>query len=85
MFLAMTDTYHKRTVGQRTLSPVTQMMGFGYDPHLSEGALKPPIFLTSTFVFRTAQDGKNFFDYTSGRKQLPEGARESQHVLGVAG
>ena len=75
MFLAMTDTYHKRTVGQRTLSPVTQMMGFGYDPHLSEGALKPPIFLTSTFVFRTAQDGKNFFDYTSGRKQLPEGAR----------
>ena len=71
----MADTYHKRKVGKRTLSPVTQMMGFGYDPHLSEGALKPPVFLTSTFVFRTAQDGKNFFDYTSGRKPLPEGAR----------
>lgn len=71
----MVDTYHKRMVGKRTLSPVTQMMGFGYDPHLSEGALKPPIFLTSTFVFRTAQDGKDFFDYTSGRKQLPEGVR----------
>jgi methionine-gamma-lyase len=71
----MVDTYHKRTVGKRSLSAVTQMMGFGYDPHLSEGALKPPIFLTSTFVFRTAQDGKDFFDYTSGRKQLPEGAR----------
>jgi methionine-gamma-lyase len=71
----MVDTYHKRTVGKRTLSPVTQMMGFGYDPHLSEGALKPPIFLTSTFVFRTAQDGKDFFDYTSGRKPLPEGGR----------
>ncbi len=62
----MADTYHKRKVGKRTLSPVTQMMGFGYDPHLSEGALKPPVFLTSTFVFRTAQDGKDFFDYTSG-------------------
>ncbi len=71
----MVDTYHKRTVGKRTLSPVTQMMGFGYDPHLSEGALKPPVFLTSTFVFRTAQDGKDFFDYTSGRKTLPDGAR----------
>ena len=70
----MTDTYHKRSVGKRTLSPVTQMMGFGYDPHLSEGALKPPVFLTSTFVFRTAQDGKNFFDYTSGRKAIPEGS-----------
>src|SRR5882672_6991467 len=71
----MTDTYHKRTVGKRTLSPVSQMMGFGYDPHLSEGALKPPVFLTSTFVFRKAQDGKDFFDYTSGRKTLPDGGR----------
>jgi methionine-gamma-lyase len=71
----MVDTYHKRTVGKRTLSPVTQMMGFGYDPHLSEGALKPPVFLTSTFVFRKAQDGKDFFDYTSGRKSMPDGGR----------
>ena len=70
----MVDTYHKRKVGGRTLSPVTQMMGYGYDPHLSEGSLKPPVFLTSTFVFKTAQDGKNFFDYTSGRKPVPEGA-----------
>ncbi|MCX7058787.1 MAG: PLP-dependent transferase, partial [Proteobacteria bacterium] len=69
----MADTYHKRTVGGRTLSPVTQMMGFGYEPRLSEGALKPPIFMTSTFVFRTAQEGKDFFDYTSGRKPLPAG------------
>ena len=70
----MSDTYHKRTVGTRTLSAATQMMGYGYEPHLSEGALKPPIFLTSTFVFRSAQDGKDFFDYTSGRKPLPAGA-----------
>jgi methionine-gamma-lyase len=69
----MADTYHKRTVGKRTLSPETQMMGYGFEPHLSEGALKPPVFLTSTFVFRTAQDGKDFFDYTSGRKPVPAG------------
>jgi methionine-gamma-lyase len=67
------DSYHKRKVGSRELSAETQMMGYGYDPALSEGALKPPIFLTSTFVFRNAQDGKDFFDYTSGRKQPPPG------------
>ncbi len=69
----MVDNYHKLRLGNHVIAPETQMMGFGYDPHLSEGALKPPIFLTSTFVFKNAQDGKDFFDYTSGRKQPPEG------------
>ena len=63
------DAYHKRKIGDHVLKPETQMMGYGYDPSLSEGSLKPPIFLTSTFVFKTAQDGKDFFDYTSGRRQ----------------
>jgi methionine-gamma-lyase len=63
------DSYHKRKIGKHLLKPETQMMGYGYDPSLSEGSLKPPIFLTSTFVFRTAQDGKDFFDFTSGRRE----------------
>jgi methionine-gamma-lyase len=63
------DAYHKRKIGEHVLKPETQMMGYGYDPSLSEGSLKPPIFLTSTFVFKTAQDGKDFFDYTSGRRE----------------
>jgi methionine-gamma-lyase len=67
------DQYHKRKVGDHALSPETQMMGYGYDPQLSEGSLKPPVFLTSTFVFKTAEDGRDFFDYTSGRKELPAG------------
>ncbi|MEO8063994.1 MAG: cystathionine gamma-synthase family protein [Pseudomonadota bacterium] len=67
------DSYHKRKLGNRVLTPETQMMGYGYDPKLSEGSLKPPIFLTSTFVFRNAQDGKDFFDYTSGRRTPPPG------------
>jgi methionine-gamma-lyase len=69
----MTGTYRKRRLGKRVIAPETQMMGYGYDPHLSEGALKPPIFLTSTFVFKSAQEGKDFFDYSSGRKQPPVG------------
>jgi methionine-gamma-lyase len=67
------DAYHKRKIGKHVLKPETQMMGFGYDPTLSEGSLKPPIFLTSTFVFKTAQDGKDFFDFTSGRREPSAG------------
>jgi methionine-gamma-lyase len=40
---------------------------------LSEGAVKPPVFLTSTFVFGSAEEGRDFFDYTAGRKKPPEG------------
>ena len=49
-------------IGNHKLDASTLMMGYGYDPALSEGSLKPPIFLTSTFVFETAADGKRFFE-----------------------
>ena len=62
--------YRSRTLRNRLLKPETLMMGYGYAPGLSEGALKPPIFLTSTFVFETAQQGKDFFDLTAGRRKL---------------
>ncbi|WP_167072568.1 cystathionine gamma-synthase family protein [Sphingomonas vulcanisoli] len=55
-------------LGGRTLSPATLMMGHGYDPALSEGALKPPIFLTSTFVFENAAAGKRFFEGVTGKR-----------------
>ncbi|HEX7373857.1 MAG TPA: cystathionine gamma-synthase family protein [Steroidobacteraceae bacterium] len=67
------DNYHRRRIGDRVLHPETQMMGYGYDAKLSEGSLKPPVFLTSTFVFKSAQDGKDFFDYTAGRREPPPG------------
>ena len=47
------DGYHKDRLGNRKLKPETLMLGYGYDPALSEGAVKPPVFLTSTFVFRS--------------------------------
>jgi methionine-gamma-lyase len=49
-------------IGNHKLDPATLMMGYGFDPALSEGSLKPPIFLTSTFVFETAAEGKRFFE-----------------------
>ncbi|HEX2556666.1 MAG TPA: cystathionine gamma-synthase family protein [Microvirga sp.] len=67
------DSYHKDRLGNRKLRPETLMLGYGYDPALSEGAVKPPVFLTSTFVFRSAEHGKEFFDYVSGRREPPKG------------
>ena len=59
----------RTTIGNHKLSPATLMMGHGYDPALSEGSLKPPIFLTSTFVFEKAADGKRFFETITGKRQ----------------
>ncbi|MGN6817613.1 MAG: PLP-dependent transferase, partial [Sphingomonas sp.] len=59
-------------IGGRQLKPSTLMMGHGYDPMLSEGSLKPPIFLTSTFVFPNAAAGKRHFEGVTGKR--PGGA-----------
>lgn len=69
----MGDNSHDRTIGDRALAPETLMLGYGYDPSLSEGSVKPPVFLTSTFVFGSAEEGRDFFDVVAGRKPVPEG------------
>src|SRR3977135_4656826 len=61
----------KTRIGNHVLKPETLMLGYGYDPALSEGAVKPPVFLTSTFVFRTAEEGRDYFDYMAGRRAPP--------------
>ena len=63
----------RRTIGGRPLKPSTLMMGYGYDPVLSEGSLKAPIFLTSTFAFESAAAGKRHFEGITG---LREGGAE---------
>jgi methionine-gamma-lyase len=63
----------KREINGRPLSPATLMMGHGFDPVLSEGSLKPPIFLTSTFAFESAAAGKRHFEGITG---LREGGAE---------
>jgi methionine-gamma-lyase len=62
----------RTSIGNHQLSPATLMMGHGFDPVLSEGSLKPPIFLTSTFVFENAAEGKRFFEGITGKR--PGGA-----------
>lgn len=58
--------------------PESQMMSFGYKPELSEGSVKPPIFQTSTFVFKTAEEGKAFFEIAYGIRE-----KEQSEELGL--
>ncbi len=50
------------------LHPETLAVAFGYDPELAMGSVKPPIFMTCTFVYPSAQFAKDvheaFFDGT---------------------
>lgn len=63
---------------ERKLKPESMMMSYGYKPALSEGAIKCPIFQTSTFVFKSAEEGKAFFELAYGLRPKSEG-----EVLGL--
>jgi methionine-gamma-lyase len=71
--------YRKHEVAGHRLSPETQMMSYGYDPKLSEWSIKPPVFLTSTFQFETAEAGAAFFRVTLGQRE--EGDPETAGLM----
>lgn len=54
------------------MHPESLMMSYGYKPELSEGAVKCPIFQTSTFVFKNAEEGKAFFEVAYGLREKEE-------------
>ena len=60
------------------MKPESLMMSYGYKPALSEGAIKCPIFQTSTFVFKNALEGKKFFEVAYGMRE-----REKDEELGL--
>jgi len=61
----MTEQYRTEIDGHE-LSPESLMMGYAYKPEWSEGALKSPIFQTSTFAFTSAAEGKRYFEIAYG-------------------
>lgn len=54
---------------KNNMRPESLMMSYGYKPELSEGSLKCPIFQTSTFVFKNAEEGKAFFEVAYGIRE----------------
>jgi methionine-gamma-lyase len=69
----MWDKEKKKHIGDRELRPESLMMSYGYKPEWSEGAAKPPIFQTSTFVFKSAEEGKAFFEVAYGLREKSPG------------
>lgn len=59
------------------MHPETLALSLGFDPFLSEGAVKPPVFLTSTFAFRKSEDGKRFFAWMRGEGGTPTGKHQA--------
>ncbi len=58
--------------------PESLMMSHGYKPELSQGAIKAPIFQTSTFAFESAEEGKAFFEVAYGLRE-----KEKDEELGL--
>jgi len=61
------------------MHPESLMMSYGYKAHLSEGAVKCPIFQTSTFAFRSAEEGKAYFEIAYGLRE--KGADEELGLI----
>jgi methionine-gamma-lyase len=61
--------YRQRDINGKQLKPESLMMSYGYDSTLSEGAVKCPIFQTSTFAFESAEAGKAFFELAYGLRE----------------
>jgi len=68
------DKTAKKRIGEHEVRPESLMMSYGYAPQFSEGAVKPPIFQTSTFAFESAEEGKAFFEIAYGLRE--KGPRE---------
>ena len=60
------------------MHPESLMMSYGYKSELSEGAIKCPIFQTSTFTFKSAEEGKAFFEVAYGLRE-----KEPNEELGL--
>lgn len=65
-------------MNKHDFKPESLMMSYGYNPKWSEGAIKCPIFQTSTFVFNTAEEGKAFFEMAYGLR-----APREQETMGL--
>jgi methionine-gamma-lyase len=65
------------------LRPETLAVAYGYDPEMGMGSVKPPIFMTSTFVYPSAQHSKDVHEaYFDGSGPL---VGETNHIYSRLG
>ena len=68
----------------------TRAIHLGYDPATHNGALTPPIYMTSTYAFETAEQGAEIFlgqreGYIYGRTKNPTQALLEQRIADLEG
>ena len=57
----------------KEFSPESLMMSYGYDASEHQGSIKCPLYQTSTFEFKSAEEGKAFFEIAYGiREKRPD-------------
>ncbi|WP_137391511.1 methionine gamma-lyase [Rhodoligotrophos defluvii] len=74
----------------RPLGFSTRAIHLGYDPSTAQGALTPPIYLTSTYAFESAEDGAALFrgekqGYIYGRTKNPTQTLLEQRLASLEG
>jgi methionine-gamma-lyase len=57
---------------KQNMSPESHMMSLGYSAEAHMGSVKCPLYQTSTFAFKTAQEGKAFFEIAYGLREKEE-------------
>jgi methionine-gamma-lyase len=68
------------------LRPETLAVAYGYDPEMGMGSVKPPIFMTSTFVYPSAQHAKDVHEaYFDGSGPLVGASNHIYSRLGHPG
>lgn len=55
--------------------PQTSSISEGFDPALSVGAVRPPIYPVSTFCFESAEQAAYWFEVALGKAAAPAGSR----------
>lgn len=68
----------------------TRAIHLGYDPASAHGALTPPVYMTSTYAFESAEDGAALFrgerpGYIYGRTRNPTQALLEERVASLEG
>ncbi|HUX08056.1 MAG TPA: PLP-dependent transferase [Acidobacteriota bacterium] len=58
---------------RKNLKPETRIIEEGYQHKLAMNSAKPPLYLTSTFVFDSSEQGARFFDVTHGHGSPEDG------------
>ncbi len=57
----------------KQMKPESLMMSHAYDAHEHQGAVKCPVYQTSTFAFNSCEEGKAFFELAYGLRDKREG------------